>query len=207
MASIKEGLVAIANEILEDTEREAEKIIREAERRAEEILRKAKEDAEKIRSQLLAEAKEKSEIKRKKILSQAEMEAKSRLLEEKERLVNEAFNRAIIRLKEFIQTEEYHDCLLELVRDAVKKMDANYVVIYVNPKDREWLIKEGLDKLCKELDVKLKLADETLNCLGGCIVKTSDGKLSYNNTFEKRLERLKHVLRIKVGKILFGEEG
>ena len=76
----------------------------------------------------------------------------------------------------------------------------------MNSKDKEWLMKEGLERLCKEFDVKLKLADKTINCLGGCIVETSDGKISYDNTFEKRLERLKHILRIKVAIILFGEE-
>ncbi|MCD6239951.1 hypothetical protein J7K27_00315 [Candidatus Bathyarchaeota archaeon] len=206
MASIKEGLVAIANEILEDAKREAEKVIREAEKKAEEILKRAKEDAEKIRNQLLAEAKEKGEIEKKKILSQAEIEAKSRLLEEKERLVNEAFSRALARLKDFIQTEGYHDCLLQLIRDAAEKIGSDNLVIYVNSRDRKWLVKEGIERLRKELDLKLRLADETLNCLGGCIVKTSDGKVSYDNTFEKRLERLKHTLRIKVAKILFGEE-
>jgi len=206
MASIKEGLVAIANELLEDAKREAEKIIRDAEKRAEEILRKAKEDAEKTRGQLLAKAKDKGEIERKKILSQTEIEAKSRLLEAKEKLVNEVFSRALLRLKKFTQTEEYRVCLLKLIEDAVKRIGSNNLVVYVNSRDREWLMKEGLRKLCEKIDVKLKLADETLNCLGGCIIKTPDGKISYDNTFEERLKRLKHILRIKVAKILFEEE-
>ena len=115
MASIKEGLAAIANEILEDVKREAEEAIHEAEKKAEETLKKAKKEAEKIRNQLLAEAKEEGEVERRKILSQTEMEVRNRLLEEKENLINEAFSRALNRLKDFIQTEEYYDCLLQLI--------------------------------------------------------------------------------------------
>jgi len=206
MASIKEGLAAIANEILEDVKREAEEAIHEAEKKAEETLKKAKKEAEKIRNQLLAEAKEEGEVERRKILSQTEMEVRNRLLEEKENLINEAFSRALNRLEDFIQTEEYYDCLLQLISSAAKKICSKDLIIYVNSRDKERLLKKGFKRFCREADVKLKLADETLNRLGGCIIKTPDGRVSYDNTFENRLERLKHTLRIKVAKILF-EEG
>jgi len=205
MESVKEGLVAIASEILEDVKREAEKLVHDAERAAEEILRRAKENAEKIRGQLIAEAKRQGELERRKILSQAEMEMRTRTLQVKEELVNEAFQRALTRLKEFTQTEGYHACLLKLIQEASERVNSKDLVVYVNPRDRRWLLNVGLDELCKRFNKRLKLADETISCLGGCIIRSPDGRLSYDNTLEKRLERLRDILRVQVARILFGE--
>jgi V/A-type H+-transporting ATPase subunit E len=206
MASIKKGLVAIASEILEDIKKEAEKIIRDAEKKGEENLREAREEAEKTRTRLLAEAKEKGETEKKKMKSLTEMEIRNKLLQAKEELVNTVFDKALARLKQFVKSESHHGYLLKSIQEAVQKIDSNTLIVYVNSEDREWLAQGKLDKLSGKLGVKLVLADETENCLGGCIVKTPDGKMSYDNTFEKRLQLLKPALRIKVAKILFEKE-
>lgn len=207
MSDIKKGLVAIASEVLEDVRKEAEKVIRDAEREAEEILRKAKEETEKTHTHLIIEAKEKGEVERRKIKSLTEMEIRNKLLRVKESLVEAAFDKALSFLSDFVQTENYYDFLLKLITEAAEKINADMLVVYVNSKDRKWLAHGRLNGLAEKLRVKMKLADETLECLGGCIVKTSDGKTSYDNTFEKRLQLLKPVLRIKVANILFRKEG
>jgi V/A-type H+-transporting ATPase subunit E len=206
MASIKKGLEAIASEILEDTKKEAEKIIRDAEKKGEENLRKAREEAERTSVRLLAEAKEKGEMEKKRMKSSAEMEIRNKFLQVKEELVNTVFDKALARLRQFVKAESYHGYLLRFIQEAVEKLDSDTLIVYVNSEDKEWLAQGKLDKLSEKLGVKLILANETENCLGGCVVKTPDGKMSYDNTFEKRLQLLKPVLRAKVAKILFEKE-
>lgn len=205
--SIKKGLIAIASEILEDVKKEAEKAIRDAEKEAEKILKKAEEEAEETRERLLTHAKEKGEIEKKKMKSSTQIEIRNKLLQVKEELVNDTFDKTLTSLNDFTQTKSYHDYLLKLIQEATKKIDSDTLVVYVNPKDREWLAQGNLNKLSKRLRAKLMLADQTENCLGGCTVKTLDGKISYDNTFEKRLQLLKSVIRIRVAKMLFGEGG
>jgi len=206
MASIKKGLVAIASEILEDVTKESEIIIRDAEKKAKEILRDAKTEAERSRVRLLAEAEENGKIEQKKTQSLTAMELRNRLLQVKEEHINAVFDKALARLKQFVESESYPSYLLKFIEEAVKKIESNRLIVYVNSKDREWLANGKLDELSGKLGVKLALADETESCLGGCIVKTLDGKLSHDNTFEKRLQALKPILRIKVAKILFEKE-
>jgi V/A-type H+-transporting ATPase subunit E len=206
MASIKKGLATIATEILEDVKKEAEKIIRDAEKEAQLILEKAKEEAEKTSTELLAEAQSKGEIEKRKTKSSTEVEIRNRFLQVKEELVNSAFNKTLARLNQFVKTENYHDHLLKLIQEAVEKTDSSTLVIYVNSKDREWLSHGNLDELSKKLKVKLTLADEAETCIGGCVLKTPDGKMSYDNTFESQLQELKLVLRIRVAELLFGKE-
>jgi vacuolar-type H+-ATPase subunit E/Vma4 len=206
MASIKKGLVAIANEILEDVKKDSEKIIRDAEKKAEEILRDAKTEAEKRHVQLLAEAKEKVEIEQKKTKALTAMEIRNRRLQVKEEHINAVFDKAFARLKHFVESESYPDYLLAFIEEAAKKIESDKLIVYVNSKDRKWLANGKLDGLSEKMGVKLTLANETESCLGGCIVKTPDGKLAQDNTFEKRLHALKPILRIEVAKILFEKE-
>jgi V/A-type H+-transporting ATPase subunit E len=109
-------------------------------------------------------------------------------------------------LKQFVESDSYPSCLLTLIEEAVKKIDSEQVVVYVNSKDQKLLKNGVLDELSKKMEKNLTLANEPVDCLGGCVVKTPDGKLSHDNTFEKRLQALKPNLRIKIAKMLFQGE-
>ena len=109
-------------------------------------------------------------------------------------------------MKQFVDSESYPDYLLMFIEEAVKKIGSEKLVVYVNSKDRKLLANGKLDDLSRNLGVKLTLANETGNYLGGCVVKTPDGKLLHDNTFEKRLQSLKPILRIEIAKILFEKE-
>jgi V/A-type H+-transporting ATPase subunit E len=206
MANIEEGLASIANEILEDVKKESEKIIRDAETKAAEILREAKTEAESIRLSLLTEAKEKSELEQKKMQSLTQIEIRNMQLQVKENYINDVFDKVLARLKQFVESDSYPSCLLTLIEEAVKKIDSEQVVVYVNSKDQKLLKNGVLDELSKKMEKNLTLANEPVDCLGGCVVKTPDGKLSHDNTFEKRLQALKPNLRIKIAKMLFQGE-
>jgi len=206
MASIKKGLVDIASEILEDIKKDSELIIRDAEKKAEEILKDAKTEAEKRHIRLLAETKEKNEIQQKKTRSLTAIEIRNRRLQVKEEYINEVFDKALTRLKQFAESESYPSYLLTFIEEAANRIESDKLIVYVNSKDREWLANGKLDELSGKMGIKLTLANETENSLGGCIVKTLDGKLSHDNTFENRLHVLKPILRIDIAKILFEKE-
>lgn len=205
--SIEKGLVSIATEVLEDAEREAEKTVVEAEREAESVLRRAKEEAEKTREDLLSEAREEGERDKRKAETSTQGEIRRKLLKAKEQLVENAFGRAVTRLEELVDADEYHDYLQQLILESAENLDLERLVIYVNPKDREWLSDNELKKLSERIGVKLVLAEETKRCMGGCFVTSPDGRVSYDNTIENRLRRFREILRVKVAAILFGEEG
>jgi V/A-type H+-transporting ATPase subunit E len=205
MANVKKGLVAIASEILEDVQNESEKIIREAETKAKEILKQAKTEAEKRHATRVAEAKQKSEQEYKKTKSLTAIEIRNIHLQAKEEQLNSVFEEAVARLKKFVDSKGYSSYLLSFVEEAAKNIESNKLVIYVNSKDQKLLKTNQLEDLSKKLDKKLTLSKETIECTGGCIVKTQDGKLSHDNTFENRLQVLKPNIRVKLEKMLFQE--
>ena len=203
---IKDGLSAIANEVLGDVQKEAEAIILSAESQSKETLKAEKEQAMQNYLTLLNQATVKAEDERRKIASVTEVEIRNRLLQTKEVLVEDAFDKALIKLKDFVTTEEYHSYLLNLIKDVAKNIGQKSLVVLVNAKDKAWLTQDMLDRVSKKVHVELKLSEQTEDFIGGCKIQTLDGKITNDNTIDYRLKELKPTLRVEVAKILFEKE-
>ena len=201
--SIKEGLSAIANEVLEDVQKEAEAIIVSAENQAKETLKAGREQAIQKYQTLMNQATNKAEGERRKIASVTEVEMRNRLLQAKEGLVNAAFDKALVKLEDFVTTEEYHGYLLQLVEEVARRIGQKELVIHVNANDKRWLTPDMLNRLSKKLHCDIKLSKQTEAFIGGCKIETLDGKISYDSTIDNQLKELKPTLRVKVAKILF----
>jgi len=203
--SSKSGISAIANDVIMDVQKEAEAIILAAEKEAKATLKSAKEQADQIYRAVILQAKAKAEAEKRKIASVTEVEMRNRLLQTKETLVDIAFEKTLDELKTFVETEDYHDYLINLIISAVEKMGKKNVVVQVNAKDNDWLTQDLLKRLSKKCNCELSLSDKIEDCVGGCIIQTDDGKIIYDVTLDNRLQELKPVLRVELAKILFDE--
>ena len=113
--------------------------------------------------------------------------------------------RHLVKLKSFVETDEYQTYLVKLVEDIAKKMEQSALVVEVNAKDKEFLTADMLKKASKKLKVELTISEQTPNYLGGCKVQTQDGKIVYDGTLDNRLQELKPELRAQIAKSLFGD--
>lgn len=206
MSKIKEGLSAIAREVLEDAEKEAEALVLNVEKEAKETLKETKSEADKIYTTTMSEAAVKIEVESRRIQSLSEVEARNLLLETKEALVDKAFEKAQSQFNSFVKTEAYHGYLLTLIKEAAKNLETKDLVVYVNQVDKTWLAKGHLQKLSEKLLIDLKLGKEVEPILGGCKIQTVDGKKTYDNTLENQLKQLRPVLRGEIAQVLFTEE-
>lgn len=204
--SVKDGLAAIANDVVGDIQKEAEQVILSAEKEAKETLRAAKEQADKNYQTLMTQATAKAESEKRKIASVTEVEMRNRLLQAKEGLVDVAFDKALAKLKDFASTDKYHSYLTKLIEEVAEKIGQGDLVIVVNAKDKELLNQAVLNRLSKKLNRNLTVSEQTENIIGGCKIETSDGKITYDNTIDNKLKELKPVLRVEVAKVLFGKE-
>ena len=202
---VKDGVSAIASEVLGDVQKEAEAIILAAENEAKKILMAAKEQADQNYQATISKAKAKAEAEKRKIASVTEVDMRNRLLQTKEDLVDAAFTKAVSKLNSYVKTNEYHTYLLKLIEDACEKFGQKNLVVQVNVKDEVWLTQDTLKSLSKKLHCELTLSDKTGDYIGGCIIQTSDNKIIYDVTIDNRLQELKPVLRVEIAKMLFGD--
>ena len=202
---VKDGVSAIASEVLGDVQKEAETVILAAENEAKKILREAKEQADQNYQATVSKAKARAEAEKRKIASITEVDMRNRLLQTKEDLVDATFIKAVSKLKNYVKTNEYHSYLLKLIEDACEKIGQKNLIIQVNAKDEGWLTQDALKSLSKKLHCELKLSDKNGDYIGGCIIQTSDYKIIYDVTIDNRLQELKPVLRVEIAKMLFGD--
>ena len=204
--SHKNGLSAVANEVLGDVQKEAEAIILAAENEAKETLKAAKEKADQSYLAMIDQSTEKTEAEKRKIASVTDMEMRHRLSHAKEDLIDLAFEKAVSKLKDFTKTESYHNYLLKLIEEGARKVGQENLAVQVNAIDKTWVTQGFLNRLSKKLSCELKLSNQTLNCIGGCKIQTIDGRISYDSTLDNRMQELKPTLRVEVAKILFQME-
>ncbi len=204
--SVKEGLSAIANEVLAEVEKEAVAIVLEAKNDAAEALKTAKQQADKSYQTILNQAAARAEAEKRRIASVTEVEMRNYLLLAKEELVDAAFEKALVKLKKFASSEEYQSYLLRLIKEVAEGLGQKSLVIQVNAKDKAWLTQEELDRLSKKVNCELKLQDETEDFIGGFKTQTADGKITFDSTIDNKLHELKPQLRVELAKIMFKEE-
>jgi V/A-type H+/Na+-transporting ATPase subunit E len=203
--TVKDGISAIANDVIGDVQKEAEALILAAENEAKATLKAAKEHADQNYRVILNGAKANAEAEKRKIASITEVEMRNLLLQTKEDLVDVAFEKALVKLGDFAESEEYHSYLLKIIETAAERIGQKNLTIQVNAKDQGWLTPEVLKRLSKKLHCELKVSDKAEDYIGGCIIQTEDGKIIYDVTLDNRLQELKPVLRVELAKILFGE--
>ncbi len=203
--SVKSGISAIAKDVVGDVQEEAKAIILAAEREAKATLKTAKEQADQNYKAIITQAKLKIDAEKRKIASVTEVEMRNRLLQTKEDLVDIAFEKALAKLRNFVETDDYHEYLLKIIQNAAKNIGQKSLTIQVNATDKEWLTPDVLKRLSKKLHCELRLFEKTGDYLGGCIIQTDDEKIIFDVTLDNRLQELKPILRVELAKTLFGE--
>ncbi len=204
--SVKDGLSAISNDVLADVQKEAEEILLSAKNDAKQALKTAKQQADKNYQRVINQEAVKTEAEKRRIISVTEVEMRNCLLQVKEELVDAAFEKTLLKLKEFASSDEYHRYLLKLIREVAKEMNQKSLVIQVNARDKAWLTEEELGQVSKKLKCVLKILDQTGDFIGGFKTQTLDGKIAYDNTIDNKFEELKPQLRVELAKIMFKEE-
>lgn len=187
----------IGEAIIAKVKVDAQNIVREAEEKAKEEIEKAKRQREirfdEDRAKMLRDAEEEAA----RILAQASITARQELSSAKAEIIAKITDGARNELSRISSDEGY---FLNLVRDAMKGLDADKCRIYVSPKDMSSA--KRYIETDKELAGKIVEVREA-NCLGGVIVDDVDGKFRIDNTYETRLDMLLPKLLPQLSKELF----
>ena len=122
-----------------------------------------------------------------------------------ETTVNQVFQEAKTNLSESYKEESYYVLLTKMIEESVAGIGSNDVVIECNKNDFS-RVKNIISDLSKSNGVRIKLSDQPLNNIGGIRIISSDGSMSYDNTLESRIERLKPLIRKNIVQLLKGVE-
>ena len=182
----------ILEQIKKDSEKEINQILKEAEKQTAGIIDIARKEAEVESEKILLRGKNQSENIKKILVSKASQDAKREIMKAREKIIEECFAKAQRRLSTFKEAE-YKKIVTKLMEDGRKKLDGQCTIVVSRDIDR---------KIAKSMGLKVT---GTVEASGGVILKSGDGGITLDNTFEGILKRKKDEIRIKVGKLLFSK--
>ncbi len=194
------GLQAILDEIRASGEAQAREIEQEAQSRANGILAQARAEARQVEEDACADAGAPAVAERARILQRARLEALRVVGDVREELVDSALARVRERLASLRADPSYPSALRALTEEALAELASERrPQLLADPRDKP-LLKNILAGL--ELDISVSYE---LNCRGGLVAKSEDGRVVVINTFDSRLERATAFLRRYLA-ALFEEE-
>lgn len=197
------GVESLTSKILEDARLQAEEAIRKAEAEADSILSAAKLEADKKAESLLSAAAEEGREKARRIISAAELEARKTILGAKQKLLDEVFETAAMRLMS-LPAGEYADILANMIVPLVKSEDTEIVL---SKKDKNMIggsLAEKVNSRLKALGVlgKVRISELNSGIDGGFILRM--GSVEVNCSFAAIIRMLRDELEPEIVKVLFG---
>lgn len=197
------GMEAIIGRIHADTDAGIERIRDEARRRRTAIMDAAAIEAESEYERTILEGKKMTKVATSRILSRAVMDARRMVREERERGISLCFQEAEKELNYRIQTKEYERILRNLIREGIEDLGVDEGFIIPTERDRSLVrsILSGDPAHCGRFVVN----PECVLSSGGVVIRSFDGKITVNNTFEARTRRFRNDLVYTVADVLYRE--
>lgn len=152
-------------------------------------------------------AKKQAENLRRQIIGSSRLAARNNELVIIEDAVNEAFSKARERLASSNKVENYRALVSRMLEEGISSVASKEVSVECNRNDFE-LVKQAIANLDnKYQDTRVRLSDSPIDVIGGVRVKSADGSMTFDNTLDSRIERLKPLIRKNIAQMLRSDSG
>lgn len=188
--------------------------VAKAEVRVREITESAQEEVERIKveseKQILSLIGSELRASRDRILGKAELEGRRGMMDARQRVLSSVYDEVSKRLKDISDGKDkkvdYSEILVNLITEAAMAIGDEELIVSANESDLKYL-RKNLGNINTQLKATLgectvKLADESIDVIGGVVVRNLDGTKTYYNTLDGRLESVKTKFAAQVAEIL-----
>ncbi len=182
------------DKILSQTETEILSSLKSSLDETQETLSKSQSKLEQEYDRIVNEGKKEADKVQKQIIGSSDLESRNKQLKMLDDSVQNVFAKAIEKIKTIKRDDKYSKLINTLLEEATETLGTKDVTVYTNSAD-----KKIVNSLLSKFPGK-KLASETIECLGGIEIKSKDGSMSFNNTIDARLDRMKPLIRKEIAR-------
>jgi V/A-type H+-transporting ATPase subunit E len=170
-------------------------------------LESSRSKLEAERTRIVEAARKQSENLKRQIIGSARLASRNQELLTIENAVNKAFEEAKKKLQASSNTDSYKNLLKQMVEESISAVGgSNAVIIESNKNDAE-IVRKAVSELRDTGKVQqAEVSDQHIDVLGGIRIKSSGGTMTYDNTLDSRIERLKPLIRKNIAQMLRGVE-
>ena len=156
-------------------------------------------------NRILEGARKQGDNLKRQIVGSSRLSARNRQLVLIENAVNDTFEKAKTILASSNKENSYRLLMRKILKDSVMMIDSDQVIVECNKNDID-LVKEAIsDSFNDNNKIKIKISDHPLNAIGGIRLTSADGSMTFDNTLDSRIERLKPLIRKNIAQMLRGE--
>ena len=180
------------DKILEKTEKEIlvnlENSFSDAKQTLDNSIPKLEQEFDKI----ISNGKKEADKIEKQIIGGSDLEVRNKQLLTLEIAINKVFTKALDQIANAARSDDYSNLMKTLLDESTKILSTTKVIVSTNSKDKT-LVQSLLSKY-----PGAELSPETIDCLGGVVVKSKDGAMKFDNTLDARIQRLKPLIRKEI---------
>ncbi|MDH3191151.1 MAG: V-type ATP synthase subunit E [Nitrosopumilus sp.] len=177
------------DKILTQTEKDILSNIQSALTESQQTLDNAVPRLQQEYDKILSDGRKEAEKIEKQIIGSSDLEARNKQLMSLEEAVDKVFTQALEQIANTDRSGNYANLINSLLDESTKILGTTNVSVLTNSKDKD-VVQSELSKF-----PGAELSSETISCLGGVIIKSKDGAMTFDNTIDARIERLKPLIR------------
>lgn len=138
---------------------------------------------------IIADGKKEAEKIEKQIVGGADIETRNKQLIALEESVDKVFSKALEQIANADRSGDYSNLIKTLLTESTQVLGTSEISVLTNTKDKD-VVQSVLSQFPGS-----ELSSETIDCLGGIIAKSKDGAMTFDNTINARIDRLKPLIR------------
>jgi V/A-type H+-transporting ATPase subunit E len=177
LTNTEKNIVSNIKSALDDSQQNLDDAIPKLDSEYDKIISDAKKEADKIEKQ---------------ITGSSDIEARNKQLLALEEAVDRVFSTALDQIANADRSGDYSNLIKTLIEEAIQILGTSEISISTSAKDKD-IVQSALSQFSGA-----ELSSETINCLGGIKVKSKDGAMTFDNTIDARIERLKPLIRKEI---------
>ena len=211
-----EGVDRIISHMEAVAGKEISELLLKARDEADRMKRAAREKADRETERILSDGKRAASLEGQRIIAETKIDVRRKRMGAQEEAIAASFEGAKKALEELAEDGRrdnfvYQDIMFNLIASASEIVAGNKLELVFNQRDSRTFNKHLLGELTAFVrkrtgrDISLAITDETIQCLGGVVVKDVERQVEVDHTLETKLDRLRESVRVDVAKILFGD--
>ena len=139
--------------------------------------------------QIISNGRKEADKIEKQIIGSSDLKARNKQLTTVEESIDKVFAKALDEIANADRSGDYSNLIKSLLDESTKNLGTNEVIVFTNSKDKD-IVQSNLSQY-----PGAEFSSETIDCLGGVKVKSKDGAMTFDNTLDAKIERLKPLIR------------
>lgn len=139
--------------------------------------------------QIISNGRKEADKIEKQIIGSSDLEARNKQLTTVEESIDKVFTKAIEKIANADRSGDYSNLIKSLLDESTRNLGTTEIVVFTNSKDKD-IVQSAISQF-----PGAELSSETIECLGGVKAKSKDGAMTFDNTIDAKIERLKPLIR------------